>query len=111
MNTAAHTGAAAAAAYRRRLLDVLVPALRQAGALACWEGAYPATGRGRQVSDIDLWIVAPLADAERERHGDTELASFVFVASAATLPSRRDALLSAIDEQLAHRDTVTPPSG
>ncbi len=39
-------------------------AVRDAGALACWEGGSAATGRLDRFSDIDLCVVAPLAQAD-----------------------------------------------
>ena len=51
-------------AWRKRLTEDLVEAVRAAGALACWEGGSAATGRLDQFSDIDLCIVAPLAQAD-----------------------------------------------
>ena len=66
MNPAASSSAPAAptAAWRGRLTEDLVAAVRAAGALACWEGGSAATGRLDQFSDIDLCIVAPLAQAD-----------------------------------------------
>ena len=51
-------------AWRARLTDDLVAAIRGAGALACWEGGSAATGRLDRFSDIDLYVVAPLAQAD-----------------------------------------------
>ena len=66
MNPAASSSAPAVptAAWRGRLTEDLVAAVRAAGALACWEGGSAATGRLDQFSDIDLCIVAPLAQAD-----------------------------------------------
>ena len=54
------------AAWRARLTDDLVAAARTAGAMACWEGGSAATGRLDRYSDIDLCIVAPLAQADAQ---------------------------------------------
>jgi hypothetical protein len=56
--------AAYATAYRQRVAALLVDAVREAGALACWEGGSAATGRLDGFSDIDLCVVAPLTQAD-----------------------------------------------